>query len=131
MIIVEPDVELVTIGIIRGFLSSRLEDYAQDVKVDRRTPKEIPPRMVTVRDDGGPRIDIARWQPRVGINVYADTDQNAADLARLVAAGLWAAADGDPIRKVIRPTSPVRIPEVDNRPHLYWSCELIIKGGEI
>lgn len=131
MIVVEPDVELVVIGIIRGFLAGRVEDYAQDVKVDRRTPVTIPLRLVTVRDDGGPRIDVARWQPRIGVNVYADTDQNAADLARMVAAGLWAAADGAPIRKVIRPTSPVRVPEVNDKPHLYFSCELIIKGDEI
>jgi hypothetical protein len=132
MIIVEPDVELIMTGIIRVFLAGRGEEYAQGVIVDRRTQNPIPSRHVTVRDDGGPRIDLTRWQVRAGFNVYAGTDQDAADLARLVSAGVWAAADeGKPLRKVIRPTSPVRIPEPDDRPHLYWSAELIIRGGEV
>lgn len=132
MIIVQPDVELIMTRIIRDFLDDRVEDYAQDVDVDRRTPNPIIRRLVTVRSDGGPRIDLTRWQVRAGFNVYADTDQNAADLARLVSAGVWAAAEeGIPLRKVIRPTTPVRIPEPDDHPHLYWSAELIIRAEEV
>lgn len=130
MIIVEPDVELVVTEVVRAFLSGRPEEYAQQVKVGRKTPTDIPLRLVTVRSDGGPRIDLARWQPRLGLNAFADSDQNAMDLALLVTAGLEAATDGSPIRKLIRPTTPVRVPEPDDRPHVYWSCELIVKGRE-
>jgi len=134
-LIVEPDVELICTGMVRAFLDSRPEPFAQDVHVDRRRPAEMPDWVVTVRDDGGRRLDVARWQVRIGINVYGPNNGTSFDdtktLAILINAGLFDAAIGAPVIKVFNQTTPVSVPEPDDRPHVYSSAELIIYGSEI
>ena len=91
--LVFPDIELILTQRIRAALNARSEAYAQNVHVSTSVPNPRKDRMVTVRRDGGPTT-AHRDQPRVGINVWATTEQHATDLSRLVVAILRSLPDG-------------------------------------
>lgn len=83
--IVFPDAELWLTTHLRATLSLRPETYAANTFVSNRVPQARRERMVIIRRDGGPAtgtLDI----PRFGVNVWAGSEQDAADLARLTAA---------------------------------------------
>lgn len=129
------DIELVTTGALRTALAARSEPYTDDVYVSISSPPdpadgepETPARMVTIRRDGGPRIDVAREQARIAVNVYADDEQECNDLARMVAALMWAMPDGDPILRVDQTTGPTVIP--DDRPHRYLTFDVLTRGTD-
>jgi hypothetical protein len=127
------DVELLVTGALRTALVARAEPYTDDVYVSISSPTdpdtgqpETPARMVTIRRDGGPRLDVARDQPRIAVNVWATTEQDCNDLARMVAALIWALPDGDPILRVDQTSGPTTIP--DDRPHKYLTFDLLMRG---
>lgn len=132
------DIVLWATGRIRELLLERPEAYTDNVVVSKDVPlvddgdgnMVRPTRLVTVRRDGGPRLDAVREAPRLGINVWAEDDATCADLARMTAALLWASPDGDPVCKVTQNAGPIEIPEDDNQPHLYMTFELIAKGRD-
>lgn len=70
---------------LRGALYDRTEPYASGVKVDREVPNPRPPRLVVVARDGG-NISGVFDRPRIRLDVWSNTQQNADDLARLVTA---------------------------------------------
>lgn len=130
------DVELVVTTALRSALAARSEPYTDGVYVSISSPTdpttgepETPARMVTIRRDGGPRLDVARDQARVAVNVWADTEQDCNDLARMVAALVWAMPDGDPVVRVDQTSGPTTIP--DDRPHKYLTFELILRGTDL
>jgi hypothetical protein len=125
------DVELLTTGLLRTALAARSEPYTDDVYVDIDSPtsgstQANRPRVVTIRRDGGPRLDVARDQPRIAVNVWATTEQDCNDLARMVAALIWAMPDGAPIVRVDQTSGPSTIP--DDRPHKYLTFDLTLRG---
>lgn len=129
------DVELLVTGKLRTALAGRAEPYTSGVYVSNSSPADpsagepsTPARMVTVRRDGGPRLDVARDQPRIGVNVWAATEQDCNDLARMVAALVWAMPDGDPIVRVDQTSGPTTIP--DDRPHKYLTFDLTMRGTD-
>jgi len=124
-----PDVELILTGFLRTALNARTEPYVTGVKVDHVTPNPRPVRLVTVRRDGGPRLDVAREAARVGVNVWAATEQDVSDLARLVRALIWAVPDGSPICKVTELSGPSPIADV--APRRYLTYELVVKGTDL
>lgn len=125
-VVVFPDVELWAVGWLRTALAGRAEAYADDVLVGTVVPTTRQPRMVMFRRDGGARLDVAREAPRLGINVWGSNEQEATDLARLVAALLWAAPDGDPVLKATHLSGPS--PIADAQPRRYLTFELITRG---
>lgn len=70
---------------IRGALVGRGESYAQNVYVGRAVPNERKDRMVLLRRDGG-QVTGLFDQPRVSLDVWAKTEQDATNLASLVVA---------------------------------------------
>lgn len=82
---------------------------------------------VWVRRDGGPTLDQVRELARVGVNVFAPTEQAATDLARTVSALLRAAADGSPIVKVTQTMGPS--PVADSTPRRYCTFEITQRGA--
>lgn len=128
------DVELTITGLLRTALAARAEPYTDDVYVSISSPADTatgepttPARMVTVRRDGGPRLDVARDQARVAVNVWASTEQDCNDLARMVAALMWAMPDGNPIVRVDQTSGPTTIP--DDRPHKYLTFDITLRGA--
>lgn len=127
--VVFPDVELWATGWLRNALATRAEPYAQDVLVGVVLPTTRRDRMVMFRRDGGPRLDATREAPRLGVNVWGGSEQEASDLARLVAALLWAAPDGNPVCKATQLAGPS--PVADEQPRRYMTFELVTRGTEL
>lgn len=127
--LVFPDVELWATSWLRTALAGRTEAYAADVLVGVTLPSTRRPRMVMFRRDGGARLDVAREAPRLGINVWGSTEQEASDLARLVAALLWAAPDGEPVCKATQLSGPS--PVADEQPRRYMTFELVVRGAPL
>lgn len=123
------DVELLLTTYLRTALNARTEPYVIGVKISNKTPNPLPTRLVTIRRDGGPRLDVAREAARVGVNVWAATEQDVSDLARLVRALIWACPTGSPICKVTELSGPSPIADV--APKRYLTYELVVKGTSI
>lgn len=94
--VVFPDIELELTGRYRTALAARLEPFATGVYVSNSVPSTRRDRMVIVRRDGGTQVEM-RDRPRVSLRVWAKTEQDATDLARVVMALAPTFADGDPI----------------------------------
>ena len=130
-IIVFPDVELWATEYLRFVLSARPEPYTNGVYVSNTIPGTRRPRMVIVRRDGGPRLDLVREAARLGVQVWSETDRDATDLARLTAALLWAAPNGDPILRVTQSAGPTPVADLSGKPIRYMTFELTVRGTEI
>lgn len=77
------DADLWWIVYLRGALVGRSEPYASGVKFDRKVPNPRPDRLVVVRRDGGAVSGLFDF-PRVSLDVWAKTEQDATDLSRLI-----------------------------------------------
>lgn len=122
-----PDVEAWAITYLTAALAAREEPYADAVAVRKDVGKAMPPRLVTVRDDGGGRGDVTR-SSGLGVNVWAATDEDCSDLARLVCALLEAATGNGPVVAVTGSFGPYPVPEDSGKPHRYLSVDLIVTG---
>jgi hypothetical protein len=129
--VIFPDVELVTLTYLRRVLTARPEACAQGVYFGTAVPSTRRDRMVTVRRDGGPRLDLTRETARLGVNVWGHTDQEAGDLARLVCALMPALADGLPVLAVTRPTGPSPVADDSGQPLRYLVFELTVRGAPL
>jgi hypothetical protein len=132
------DLELWATGALRTALAARSEPYTDNVYVSNDIPfntttgePERRPRMVTIRRDGGPRAEVAPLETaRIGVNVYAETDQDANDLARMVSALLWSFPDGDPVTKVNQILGPSVIDDPSRQPRRYMTFEFTARGTD-
>lgn len=129
MLVITPDVELWATGWIRAALAARPEPYAAVNSVGLKVPTTRPARFITVRRDGGGRLDAVRELARMSINVWAGTDKDATDLARLTAALLMTAAHGNPVVRVDLMSGPLTIDDV--QPRRLLSFELIVRGSDL
>lgn len=128
-LVVFADVELLLTGWLRTALAARTEPFKAGVVVANAVPTNRPARLVTIRRDGGPRLDVARESARVGVNVYAATEQDVSNLAGLVRALLWACPDGAPICRAVELSGPSPIPDVV--PRRYQTFEFIVRGADL
>lgn len=94
-----PDIELVLTTRYRAALAARSEPYATGVYVSNSVPTQRRDRMVIVRRDGGTQTEM-RDRPRVAIRVWAMSEQDADNLARLVMALAPSFVNGSPILAV-------------------------------
>lgn len=130
-VIVFPDVELWATAHLRSTLSGRPESFASNVYVSNSVPSTRRDRMVVVRRDGGPRLDTMREAARLGVRVWAKTEQDATDLARLVRALLWMAPDGAPVCRVTDLSGPSPVPDESGQPLRFFTVELIVRGAPL
>jgi hypothetical protein len=124
-----PDAELWATAYVRGALAARAESYASGVTVGTTVPTTIPARLVTVRRDGGPRVNMRQEVARLGVNVWAATEQDVTDLTRLVRALFSAAVGNGSVRKVTELSGPS--PIADTKPRRYFVVELTIAGSTL
>lgn len=113
------------LGTLRAALTDRTEPYATNLKYGTSVPAQRPPRLVTVRRDGGAPSGVFD-QPRFGVNVWAATEKDVADLAALVSA-LFLLSPGDGVCVRMRQTSGPS-PIADVQPRRYMTFEAILRG---
>lgn len=131
------DIELWAAGYLKAALDARPEDYTADVFVSNEIPKkadgtpERRDRMVIIRRDGGPRVEQVFDLPRIGVDCWATTKQDAVDLARMVSALLWAAPGDSNVKTVQQTAGPIRIPDPSGQPRVYTTFEIKTKGTDL
>lgn len=123
--IIFPDLELWA----TTYLRATLADYGYPgMFVDNKRGTQT--TAVWVRRDGGAQLDQVREAPRLGVNVFAPTEQAATDLARTVSALLVAAPDGQPVLKVTQTLGPSPIPDASG-PRRFLTFEVLVRGVEL
>lgn len=125
--VISPDAEEWAVDYLTDALADRDEDYAANVTVSNGVGEANTGRLVTVRDDGGPRLLVTK-SVALGLNVWADTEADASDLARLVVALLEAAPGSDAVVGHSGTSGPTRVPEQSERPHWFASVDLLFRG---
>lgn len=128
--VVLPDVEALLSAYLRDALTARPEVFAADVHVSRSLPSPRPDRAVIVRDDGGGRPGDVRGNCQVGVNVWGTSPAEAMDLGNLVSALLVASVGHGPIRKASA-TRPMRLADESERPRVYLTASLIVRGQSL
>lgn len=121
--VIFPDVELWVTGYLRTALAAH--GYAGMFVSNRR---ETQVEAVWVRRDGGP-VQLVTEDARLGVNIFAGTEQAVSDLARTVAALLRAAEGDGPVRRVRQTMGPS--PVADSQPRRYMTFELVVRGSSL
>lgn len=124
--IIWPDVELWATGYLRTALATY--GYPGMFVSNRREKQDT---AVWVRRDGGPALDQVREAARVGINVFAPTEQAAADLARTVQALMLAAANGNPVTRVEQNSGPSPIADDTKLARRFMSFDVTVRGAKL
>jgi len=129
--VVFTDLEAWAVTYLVAALAARAESYASGVTVSNRVPEALPARLVTVRDDGGPRSPTVTKTSSLGVNVWASSAADATDLARLVVALLEQSAGSGPVKGSTATSGPYRVPEQSGTPHWYASVDLVHRGTSL
>lgn len=131
-VVIFPDVEAWAVGYLSAALAARPESVAVGVKVTATWPSgAIPARLVAVRDDGGPRSGPTTKTTSVAVNVWASTQEDATDLALLVAGLLERSVGSGPVVAHEGASGPVRVAEESGRPHRYLTADLVVRGADL
>lgn len=123
-----PDVELWATIYLRAALLARPELIADNVLVTASVPNPRVDRMCVVRRDGGAARGLFD-HPRLAVRTWAKSEQDATDLARLVAALLWVApVTSSPCTHVVQLTGPTPVADESAQPLRYQLFELTMRG---
>lgn len=123
-----PDAELVVVQALSTALATRTEPYAAGAVVSNKVPNPRSQRMVIIRRDGGRAVDL-HDDARITVRVWAPTDQEAADLSRLVGALLWAAPTGSPIVRVTQESGASPVPDESDQALRLMVFTVRTRGG--
>lgn len=122
------DADLWWIVYLRGALVGRVESYAQNVKFDRKVPNPRPARFVVVRRDGG-GVSGLFDRPRVALDVWSDTEQNATDLANLLIALALDAPGTSSCVRVTHMSGPNSVADPSGQPRRLSLIEATHRAG--
>lgn len=135
--VVHEDIEAVVLAYLKAALMARLEPYAASVTVRNRVPDEsatqpwpTSKRLVVVRDDGGPALGDVRAVARLGIRVWGPSEAETTDLANLVSALVASMENVGPVRSSVA-ARPYDVAEPSERPHMYFTAELVVRGKNL
>ncbi len=120
-----PDAILWATGYLRAFLAGRSEPFASGVSVVKDKPADNRPRIVSVVRDGGP-IQGLIDNPRLRIRVWADKDQEASDLARLIVGAIKVSPGDGPVLSVTNVFGPSPIAD-SSQPQYLVNAELRLR----
>ena len=109
------DADLWWIVYLRGALVGRTEPYAQGVKFDRKVPNPRPDRLVVVRRDGGNVVG-AFDRPRIAVDGWAKTEQDATNLASLIIALAFDAPGTNGCVRVTHESGPNDVADPSGQP---------------
>lgn len=122
---------------LRAALVARGEPYTENVTVRTQKPTatdtDPPPvsgRVVTIRDDGGPRGTDVTKTVTLGINVWAPDEGDAVDLGLMCAALLEASPGNGPVVAHLATAGPFPIADASG-PHRYLSVDLLVAGSPL
>lgn len=136
-LVVHDDLELFLCSWYRGRILARPEPLCAGVQVDRVEPspgQAFPAKLIVIRDDGGPETSILTGERSVGVSILAGTKANpkdAKDLANIAYALRSQIPSGDPsnpVAAVLDSTSPVMVPEAQERARVYFTLTLAVAG---
>lgn len=122
--VIFPDVELWASGYLRTALAAN--GYPGMFVSNTRGTQTT---AVWVRRDGGPAQQVTE-DARLGVNVYAPTEQAVGDLARVVSALMRAAAGNGSVRRVRQALGPSPVPDTSG-PRRYMTFELTLRGANL
>ncbi len=132
-----PDAAAWLISYLAARIDGRDEPYAADVTIRGDAPDESTQDpwptsgyLVTVRDDGG-QVQPFRRLGRLGINVWAPTKADCADLAALVSALIVDSPGSGRCVGVETLSGPLIVPETSGRHHRYLTAELVFTGAAL
>lgn len=109
------DAELWWTVYLRGSLVGRTEPFAQAVYFGNRVPEPRRDHMVIVRRDGG-NVTGAFDRPRVTLDVWAKSDKDATDLARLMTAIAFDAPGTNGCVRVEHLSGPLDVADPSGQP---------------
>jgi hypothetical protein len=124
-----PDVELWASAYLRTALAARPEAYAADVRVANSKSTTTTNRQVVVRRDGGAQNGVLDF-PRLSVRVWANREQDAADLSRLVQALLMVSPGNGPVVACTSLSGPQGIPD-ESQPQKFLAVELTVRGANL
>lgn len=122
--VIFPDVELWASGYLRTALAA---NGYPGMHVGNKRGEHT--TAVWVRRDGGPAQQVTE-DARMGVNVFAATDDEAGNLARVVSALMRAAAGSGSVRRVRQTLGPSPIPDAAS-PRRYMTFELVLRGTNL
>lgn len=133
-LVVHDDLELFLTSWYRARILARPESVCAGVDVNRVEPSTLPKKLIVIRDDGGPETSILTGERSVGVTILAGTKSNpkdAKDLANIAYALRSQIASPDPLNPVaavLDSTSPVMVPEAQERARVYFTLTLAVAG---
>lgn len=131
-VLIFPDIGLWATGYLSAALAARNEAYAAGAVVTGYwTADAMPARLVTVRDDGGPREGPVTKRCSVAVNVWADTEKDCTDLALLVAGLLEEAPGQGAVVAHDGATGPVWVRDNTSKAHRYLTADLVVRGADL
>lgn len=110
-----------TQAVVRAALAGALTDATVRVTV----PNPRPDKFVLVRREGGRRLDLHRDNVGIGVDCWADTEANAAELASRMSDAMFALEHVDGIASVTEESFRSDPDPVDASPRWYGSYTLI------
>jgi hypothetical protein len=126
--VLHADAELWATGFLRASLAARTEPYAV-AGVGNDKAKVAQARKVVVRRDGGPQRGLFDFA-RLTVRIWAPTEQEASDLARLVRALLLASPGNGPVVAAESPSGPMGVPDASG-PQKFLSVEVKMRGVDL
>lgn len=133
-LVVHDDLEMFLTSWYRTRILARPEPVCAGVQVDRVESEPLPAKLIVIRDDGGPETSILTGERSVGVTILAGTKANpkdAKDLANIAYALRSQIPSGDPanpVAAVLDSTSPVMVPEAQERARVYFTLTLAVAG---
>jgi hypothetical protein len=125
-----PDVEAILVEYFSDALEARLEDFTEDVFVSTKKAQlndAEPARQLVITGAYGRELDVIRKQATITLDIFAETYEDATDLANMVAA-LSKGATGKYIKFVEVVLGPVRNIEQSPAELRSISLDIIVKG---
>lgn len=136
--VIYDDVELWAATYLRAALTARSEPYTDNVYVAASMPTnaatgepERRTRMALVRRDGGGRTGQVFDNPRISIDCWAQTWQDATNLARMTAALIQSAPGDSNVKAAVMTTGPTRVADPSRQPRVYCTFDLVVKGTDL
>lgn len=125
-----PDAELVMCQAIRAQLLARPEAVASGVFVGNHVPPDRRARMVIVRRDGGTPTGVVD-RPLLTLRCWAESQQDAVDLGRLVQALAKKLPGQSGITRVETPSGVIRLPDESEQPSVYLTVVVHLRGAQL
>lgn len=123
------DAEFEVVDYLRTALASHSEAFVTGVVVGTRRPNPFTPPVVAVRRAGGLSDAIVIDRPRVDVQVWHTSDENAQDLAQLCRSLLLAMTGDGGVIRARDFLGPTPIPDPDtSTPRYLFTVELAMRG---